>query len=426
MQKILKLPMFASLVLLVYMPFHIFLSQWLSTFTGGLDAWKLAKDIFLLLALITSISLVAYKRHFKDKYFWILLGGSLAYFLLHLLVWIANLDIDSGAALLGTAYNCRLFGYVLLGWSAFLLYPGKFPLKNVFKIVLGVSTVVAALGVLQYILPKDLLTHFGYSIERGVKPMFFIDDKPNLPRIMSTIRDPNSLGAYLILPITLLSLAFLKIKNARLLNSGLLMLSGLALLLTFSRSAWLGTGVSVAIILSWVYQKQFLGFIRKFWIPLLLAICLLLVTSYSLRDQYFVQNVIFHADESTQLTDPNDLRVDFAQKVSDQIIARPLGHGPGTAGLVSIQTNHVVLTENYFLQIAYEIGIQGLILFVTLMVFVIRLLLKRRDIYSKVLVASFVGITVSAMLLHTWSNEAVAATWCLLAGLTLGATKLKS
>jgi hypothetical protein len=425
MDRILRLPLYSAIALLVYMPFHVFLSQWLSTFTGGLDAWKIGKDIFLLVALLFSVALLIYKRQFENKYFWIFLSGALAYFLIHLFTWYGNPDIDNEAALLGTAYNCRLLGYAILAWVAALLYPKQVPVQKIIKILLIASTIVALLAVLQFALPKDIMTNFGYSLDRGVKPAFFIDDKADLPRAMSTLRDPNSLGAFLILPITILSLAWFRLKKSRLLVSGLLLLHALALFLTFSRSAWLGTAMAVLGLMAWVYKKEVRDFAKKYKYYLAAGIFVMLLGTFLLRDQYFVQNVVFHADENTQLADPNELRVGFFQKITDEIVEQPFGHGPGTAGLVSIQTDKVVLTENYFLQIAYEVGVQGLILLVTLMYFVCILLFRQKTVYSKILLASFAGITISAMLLHAWSNEAVSCQWWLLAGILLGLNSTK-
>lgn len=419
MNRILRLPLYGAIALLVYMPFHVFIAQWLSLYTGGIDFWKAGKDVFLLLALLLAYGLLIYKRRFKDKNFWIFTVGALVYFSIHFLVWAASPGIDAQAALLGTAYNSRLFGYLLLAWAAVLLYPGNFPLKNLFKIAIAVSSVVALFAIVQYVAPKDLMENFGYSLERGVKPNFFIDDKPDLPRVMSTIRDPNSLGAFLILPVTLLSVALIRKKKNRLLTGGLLLVNTWALLLTFSRSAFLGAALSVGIAFLWIYKAQATKFVKKYGVILLASLFLLLTAAFVLRDQYYVQNFLFHADESTRLEDPNDLRVSFFQKTVDMVAERPLGHGPGTAGLVSIQTDKVVLTENYFLQIAYEVGVQGLILLIALFIFICKLLFYQKNAYSKVLLASLAGITFSAMLLHTWSNEAVAAQWFILAGVAL-------
>jgi hypothetical protein len=420
MQKIMKLPYLASIFLLVYMPFHIFFSQWLSTYTGHLEVWKIGKDVLLFAAILLASLLVYLNNGFKNRPFWIFFGFSSLYFLLHMAVWQANPNTADKPALLATAYNGRLFGYAILGWAAGLVSRKYVDVRVVFRIAVIVSTLVCILGVLQYYLPKDLLAHFGYSLERGVKPAFFIDDKPSLPRIMSTLRDPNSLGAYLILPIAVLVGGWLKKPKLRMLFTGLLLLHGLALFLTFSRSAWIGAVIASVIVFVWHFKEQTKTILKNYWLYVAAAAAVLLVGAFLLRDQYFVQNVIYHSDENTQLTDSNQLHAQFAENGLKGIVHQPLGHGPGTAGLVSIQTDHVVLTENYFIQIGYELGILGLILLIFLMYYACRMLYQRGDFYSKALLAAFAGITFCGFLLHTWSNEAVACQWWLLAGLVIG------
>jgi hypothetical protein len=205
--------------------------------------------------------------------------------------------------------------------------------------------------------------------------------------------------------------------------SGLLLLHGLALFLTFSRSAWVGAVLAAGIVFFWHFKEQSKTIIKKYWYFLLAGLLVLCVGAFLLKDQYVVQNVIFHADENTKLTDSNTLHAQFAENGVKGIANKPLGHGPGTAGLVSIQTSHVVLTEDYFIQIGYEVGVLGLIVLIAAMAFVCRLLYLRGDFYSWTLLSAFAGITFCCFLLHTWSNEAVAAQWWLLAGLLLGFKK---
>lgn len=420
MEKLLRLPYILCLSLLIYMPFHIFLSQWLSTFTGGLDGWKIAKDVILAGAVFISVVFVYAQEGFKNKAFWLFAGISWVYFLLHLLLWQTNLATDDKPALLATAYNCRLLGYAILGMAAGILGGKYFTLNKVFKITIIISTIVCLVGVIQYLLPKDFMTHFGYAVERGVKPAFFIDDKTDLPRIMSTIRDPNSLGAYLILPITILVAAWLRKPRLRMLLSGLLLLHGLALFLTFSRSAWLGAFISVVAIAFWSYKDQTIKFVKKYWLYLLTAFLILVVGAFLLRDQYVIQNYIFHSDENTQLSDSNELHISEVQKGIDGIIDQPLGHGPGTAGIVAISNEKGgLLPENYFVQIGYEVGVQGLALLIFLMILICKKLFDTNNFYSRILITSFIGITLCNLLLHIWSNETVAATWWLLAGLVI-------
>lgn len=422
--KIKNIPLWGTYALLAYMPFHLFIAQSYSSLTGGIEAWKAGKDVLtILLVALTFVLVLKYKVYKGTNY--LLLGClSIGYLLLHLVLYTVYQDTTFGVAALATVYNNRLFWFLGIGMGAALLLGRNMRINPVIKLVLIVSTVVSALGILQYFLPKDFLTHFGYSLERGARPMFFIDDKPDLPRIMSTLRDPNSLGAYLMIPITLLTYYWFKRPRVRTLATGLLMLHGLALFLTFSRSAWLGTVVSVAVLLLYLYGKSTWVFVKRYAPVGVVVLAFFVVGAFVLRDHYFVQNVLIHSDESTTQTDSNNLHWQLVRDGVVGVVESPEGHGPGTAGIVSIQNEDGgVLTENYYVQIAYEVGMIGLAIFVTVTVLVYRGLYGRTDALSLVLLATFWGYVITNNLLHTWSNEAVAAQWWLLAGIALGASR---
>lgn len=420
MKHLEKFLYYGTLGLFVYMPFHIFLTQWLSTYTGGLNGWKLAKDIVTAALVALGMALVVYKRRYTKLYIG-LLGFALAFFLLHLVLMFAT-DQPRDTGLLATLYNNRVIWYVLLGYQLALLVPKKNIAWTFAKALIAVSTVVCLIGFAQYILPKDVMTHFGYSIDRGAKPAFFIDDKPDLPRVFSTIRDPNSLGAFLILPIVILVDALIRRwkSQRRQFLGGLLMLHVLVLFLTFSRSAWIGAVLAVASLLALRYGSILKGYTQTYWLPVAVALLVLMGGLFMLRDQYVVQNVIFHADESTTMDSPNELRVELFEKSAEGIVDEPLGHGPGTAGLVSTKLQKPFLTENYYTQLGYEIGVLGLLMFLG---FLSMILLKiwslRQNILPQVLLASFVGVAFINLLLHGWANEAVAISWFGLAGLSL-------
>ncbi len=416
------------IALLAYMPFHIFWSQWLSLATGGLSGWKIAKDIFAFLVLIISLGLMS--RRQKPPLYVKLLLLAITYGLLHLLVYSLNRDTTWQVAGLATVYNTRLFWFLLIGMAVAYLMPKQIDQTKLMKIVLVVSTIVCVFGVAQYLLPKDLLTHFGYSVERGVKPIFFIDDKPDLPRVMSTLRDPNSLGAFLLVPLTIITLFLLQKwqnKNARTLLLGLFGLHILTLLLTFSRAAWAGAIIALSLALGLKFKSQIIKTTRRFWPFLALGLVTIIAGAFLLRDQYFIQNVIFHSDETTTAQlDSNDLHVEFIKKGVGGIQNKPLGHGPGTAGIVSIQNkNGSYLTENYYVQIAHEVGIAGLVLFMALLAIVLWTLYRKEPgILEVALLATSIAYALMALLMHLWTNEAVAAQWWLLAGFCLGASTI--
>ena len=418
-----KLAYYLALAFTVYLPLHIFLSQSLSLVTGGLDIWKAAKDVVICVA-VPFLLLLAYKQGaFKDRFFkrFALLGG--LYVLLYVLFLLFDNNADTQSAITASVYNTRPLGYLLLGYVVTNSSDGKVYAKNLVKTLLIMCLVVAGFGVAQYFLPKDLLTHVGYSLERGVKPIFFIDDKPDFPRVMSTLRDPNSLGAFLALPIVY-SVYFLFIKKGKhywkqLSDNWLKVLLGLSvacLVFTFSRSGAI-TNVVALLTLLIVVTKQKASLVKKY-APLALVVLLIVASLFAVfKNTYVVQNVLLHADSKTIQEDPNELRLSLGKKVAEHIKQFPFGEGPGTAGLVSINNpKGTQLTENYYLQIAYEVGIAGLILFIALYVLVLKKLHTVNSDLSVIVFCTGIGLAVFSLLNHSWSNEALAYTWWAYAG----------
>lgn len=360
-------------------------------------------------------------RKYTRLYLW-LVGLTAVYGLIHfILLFSTDQPLDTG--LLASAYNLRLFAYVIMGYSLALLLPKTDLTRRFAKLLILLSTIVCIIAFLQWLLPKDIMEHFGYSIERGVKPNFFIDDKPDLPRVFSTLRDPNSLGAFLILPITLLTQALARNWRTakRNLLIGLLMLYALVLLLTFSRSTLLATVLALLTLLVLQNGKYFKAHAKSIFVGLGVLVLLASAVLFFARDAYVVQNLVFHADESTIEADPNEKRIKFLMEGAEGVVDKPLGHGPGTAGLVSTRNQDTaVLTENYFLQIGYEAGFIGLIVFTSILYLILKNLWAQRANYLvAALIASFVGLVFANMFFHTWANEAVSISWFMAAGIAL-------
>ena len=426
-----KLLFWLALAFIVYMPLHVLIVQWFSLATGGIEVWKAAKDV-LIFSTSPLLVYLSYRRGlWSDKNFRMLLILGGLYASAHGAYLLLDGDDHNLSTVIATVYNTRLLAYLLLGYIVGSARNGAKYLKYLMTAVVVIAGVVALFGVAQYFLPPDFLTHFGYSLERGVKPLFFIDDKPEFPRVMSTLKDPNSLGAYLILPLLAAGWAFaddrvnkgLFVRSFR--RSTLAVLASamfLALLLTFSRGALLALIVSLIVWLALTKGQAVWCQVKRFWTLGAVALIILLGIFGVVKDTHVVQNVVFHADEATVLADPNELRVTLFQEAVEDVANRPQGYGPGTAGLVAIRNPHGgVLTENYYLQIAYEIGWFGAGLFVGILAVLVISLYKLRTNYGAVvLLSSLVGCLFYSLLIHLWSNEALAFQWWLLAGVVLG------
>lgn len=417
--------LYIFLGLLAYVPFHIFLSTWLGSSFGVLEVAKVAKDVALFVGFAVTLGISIRQPWFKDLLRSKIVWAILIYGVLHIVMALIK-PTDQDAEILGVVYNTRFLLYFLYGLMLTRLFPDIGLQGKAVKIVVACGILVALFGVIQYtLLPNDALQHVGYSRENGVLPAFFIDEKPDLERVMSTVRDPNSLGSYLIITVVvMLTVLFATKRQAtRQMILGGLILTTLCLAFTFSRSALLGfvAAVGLFILLGDNPVRRWLGVHKKLVVASAAAVFILIAgVFYSVQNTYYVQNVIFHADQSTVMENPNELRIRFWQESVIAVVLEPAGTGPGTAGLASIRNDKqgTILNENYYLQIANEVGLLGLFLFLIILLLVAYGLYRRRDyMLSVALLAAFAGLAITNMLVHIWSNEAVAYTWWGLASL---------
>lgn len=428
-ESITKFSEYVFIGLLVYMPLHIFLSTWIGTTLSLLSFMKGLKDAVMIVGFLPAFALSINKPWFKGLFKKPLTWVIIVYGLLTLLLALVK-PTDQGAESLGVVYNLRFLVFFVYALLLANLVSWKELRKKSLIAVFASAFVVLIFGLLQYtVLPHNLLSHVGYQRSNGVLPAFYIDDKPNLLRIASTLRDPNSLGSYLIIIGSLALALLLRRKQRRNLAIGFLALSVMCIWFTFSRSALLGFGISAAIIVIMGLKG---GLVPTRWFKRIvvgMVVLLVLLGSglFVFRNTYTVQNVIFHADQSTKLKDPNQLRLMFWRQTVDTIAHQPLGEGPGTAGLASIsnKVQGTQLNENYYLQIGEEVGILGLVLFLTILVLTGKDLLEYIDTdwVALGLFAAFIGLAFTNFLVHIWSNEAVAYTWWGLAGVIVS-TKL--
>jgi|GEM_PF-409151 len=422
-ETIKRLPVWGVYALLAYMPFHIFISTWLGSSLGGLNAWKVGKDILTIGLFVLTGCLVLLKvcRREWQRYA-VLIVLTALYALLHVVLYLVNKDTLLEIAALASTYNNRFIWVLLIGLGAGLLVKNPTNQKQLIKFVLIVSTIVCVLGLLQWFLPSDVLTHFGYHKALGVKPNFFINEDPAYPRVFATLRDPNSLGAYLLVPILLLVQQLGKAKRKRLIGV-VLGLHLVVLYLTFSRAAWVGLVVGLGVLFIMSHRQKISKLMKRFWPLIIVGVVLLVALVLSLRHTSQFRSIVLKIDDKNAPTelDSDEYHLHFIKQGVNGIARRPLGHGPGTAGIVSIHNDTKgQLTENYYVQIAYEVGVVGLLIFLAIWWLSVRLLLnQRQEPLAMVLVSAAGAYAVMCLVMHLWTNEAVAYTWWGLAALTI-------
>jgi hypothetical protein len=408
--------------ILVLLPFHAFLTVWLSSLVGHYTLLRLWKEFLLVLIILGSLYLLLRDRVMR-RCFWRLWPVRL------ILVYGLLLVICAAAARVNDAVSAKAMWYGLLVDLRFLAFflavlviasSSDWLAVRWRKILFGPAVLVAAFAILQYlVLPTDFLRHFGYG-DSTISPYETINKNVHNLRVASTLRGANNLGAYLVMPICALAVGFLRSKRQRLdaavVGFGLLM----ALAFSFSRSAWLGALLGV-LSAGWVgIRSQKLK--RKAGLAMAgLAVLCGLIT-FSLHNNQTFQNILLHNDRTpTKVTSSNEGHAAALKAASKDVIHQPLGAGVGTAGPQSVyNTKPARISENYFLQIGQEAGILGMLLFIAICASAGWMLYGRRaEPLALALFVSLIGLTLVNLLSHAWTDDTVSYIWWGFSGIAL-------
>ena len=407
------------IAILVLLPFHALLTTWAGSNAGHLDAFRIWKELLLVPLGVYAVILVARNPALLKSWTtsW-LVRLVLVYGLFTVgfgaKVLLAH-EVTTSAVIYSLLSNLRFLWFMLVVWA--ITDTNSLVRRQWAKIVLLPACVVVGFGLVQRLfLPADFLRHFGYG-PKTIPAIETIDQKLAFRRIQSTLRGANPLGAYLIMPI-ITAIAYIRRRS----YLGVFIVASLIVLFfTYSRSAILGLVAAVGFY-GWhsVKSQQ-----MRRWLVVATAVSVVILSggTWLFRDNNSLQNTIFHSDETSQSTvSSNAARTKALQQGAHDIWHEPLGRGPGTAGPASTRNQgQGRLAENYFLQIGQEFGLFGLVLFIGITVLVAKQLWRRTDPLARVLLASFVGITVVNLVSHAWADDTLGLLWWGLAGAALSA-----
>jgi hypothetical protein len=410
------------LTILTLIPFHAFLTVWLSSLLGHYTLLRLWKELLLAVLLVGAVFILIKNAGLRK-----LLANSLVARLMYLyiiinLIWgfaaFAMDKVTLKALGYGLIVNLRFLVFFLVVWVVASQRPKLLKLWS--KVLLIPAAIVIAIGLLQrLVLPYDFLKHFGYS-QSKIFPYETINHNVNYPRIMSTLRGANPLGAYLILIITALTGLFIKDKKRRLIWGSFAILGFFALIFSYSRSAWIGLIISL-LTLGWLSLK--IHQLQRIILPsVVILLALIIFGLTSLRHNPTFENIFFHTQTDSSIkTSSNDSHLSAFKDGIHDLLNEPLGRGVGTAGPASVYDNNKVrISENYFLQIAQETGWAGIIIFIAIIYLVAcELWYRRNEILARVLLASLAGITFINLLSHAWTDDTLAYLWWGLTGIAL-------
>ncbi|MBC7582071.1 O-antigen ligase family protein [Aeromicrobium sp.] len=424
--KIPRLIALSMASIIIVMPFHAFLTVWLSSIFGHYTLLRLWKELLLVALVVKVLYILALDTSLRHKFVTSRLNQLILVYVVLTFIWGSIellLDTVTPKAFgYGLLSNLRFLAFFLVVWVGASKAPQAFTSWP--KWVLWPLVVVIVLGLLQYFaLPYDFLKHFGYS-DQTIFPYETINNDVNHLRVFATLRGANPLGAYLVLVLSIL----LAVWRQRLKGWRAVVLFGATavLFLTFSRSAWIGLALSMAVI-AWVSWKSERA--KRLGLGLV-AVVLIAIAGFgfALRNNTTVQNIAFHTNEkSTIATSSNDGHASALKAGLKDIASAPLGKGIGSAGPASVYNDGKSrIAENYFIQVGQEVGWVGMLLFLAITSYLAYELWRRRDDSLALgLLAALVGLSFVNLLSHAWTDDTLAYLFWGLAAVALANKPMK-
>lgn len=393
-------------------PFHAFLITWFrfgifgeGSVTTVLSMWR----EILVLALFAVIAVEVFMKKIPlrlDLLDWLILGfTALAFALLPFQL------LRSGPMsqwLLGFRFD--VMPLLVLLMVRRVEWNNVSGLLRVFFVSAGV---VLLFGVLQAaVLPQNFLTYFGYgeyqhefAAGTALPACSYLEHTQSVCRAVSTFGGPTRYGTYVLLVVGVL------IGGMRMKDKGWWILLFLALaniLLTFSRSIWIGAMAMAAFGVLWLTPRNVAKKIIIGGVVLMLVASLFVGLRGSKDPETggwqppsFLETVFLRVNSTGE-------HARLFKEGLALAAAHPLGMGLGTVGPASVRYQKL-LTENWYLQILIEMGVLGLALFLGVFGVLTKKLLEDRTNHLRVgLFLALLGIAVTGLFTHSFEETSAA------------------
>lgn len=188
---------------------------------------------------------------------------------------LSNYSIQE--AIRGLLYNLR-FTIFLFYTSIFAKYISKhFAYRRVENCIILAFTIVCFVGFLQLIFFPVAYDFYALFWKIGV---YWPNADPHIGRLLSTYLDPNYLSSCLLIPVYLLIKRIVSERKSRTVNILLLVITVIAILLTKSRSGFLGLAIiAVMHLISWLFSKKVPFYAKMLIVAIFIAFPIFMLTS---------------------------------------------------------------------------------------------------------------------------------------------------
>jgi hypothetical protein len=216
-----------------------------------------------------------------------------------------------------------------------------------------------------------------------------------LPQVFSTQPGPNHLGTYLALATVILFVH--PVHRVRWLAAITLVF----MVLTFSRSALLGFCTAAALYGA-LWYRHINWRIVGLGVIIATVVISVGVAFLPLSNKW---DIVTHG--ASQSEHKEALRVSFSELKNSTTWQQLAGHGAGKAGPATLVRGTGHIPESWYLQILYEYGFVGLLLYLVIFWHIMKEALKQEKHYIWL---CLVGLLANNLFLHTFADNPAATT----------------
>ncbi|MBR4030868.1 MAG: O-antigen ligase family protein, partial [Clostridia bacterium] len=336
-------------------------------------------------------------------------GTSLNFFVFLMMAMLSWGVVNSYDKLSSLKSVMVYIAFMLVYYLIVRLINSKEKLVKAFSLLTVASLVCSLYGIYQYFNPAELQVWQDSEMFSEISG-----------RIVSFFENPNVYGEYLILIIMINVALFATLKRPllKICTLILLALSGLCMILTYSRGCWIGIALAVALFL-FIYSKKVfllfavLGVVGLFFLPE--SVMTRLLSIGNLADSSTSYRVYIWQGTMNMLKDFWVTGIGVGTSAFNHVY--PIY----AFGAISAPHPH-----NLYLLLLSEMGILGLLVFVVLMIMMLKKLFvtanKSKDktisAYSAALFSALVGFLVQGIFDNVWYNYRVFLLFWIIVGLS--------
>jgi hypothetical protein len=268
--------------------------------------------------------------------------------------------------------------------------------KIIIRVYLAIATIMAIWSIAERFFPTDYFVKWG--ILGSQESWYGSHTVVGVKQGVALFGSPNLLAGYL-LPAFFLLISGIKFSKLRLSTVMISLILSLAILLSFSRSAFLGLVIALFLLITTVVKNH-----RQLLILFLMSLVLVsaLFLGYSKGGRQ-VKDIFTHG--ASQETHASSLKIsidELKNRYQKDFKTFVFGSGLGSAGPSAMKYGDGIVSESWYFQVLLEVGLVGLLLWLSFFFYSMKKFWRAKERWP---FYGLLSILIMTTFLHTLSDN---------------------